>query len=94
MAHAARCAYIDMTNKNTGDVPGDTSFVISRRTQAYECRQNPSSYQCGSGMAQFQGDVPNCTDLVLKVAVDFDGKFGPYAACPQMRASTRGLTDF
>ena len=36
---------VDMTNKNTGDVPGDTSFVISRRTQAYECRQNPSSYQ-------------------------------------------------
>ena len=62
-----------MTNKNTGDVPGDTSFVISRRTQAYECRQNPSSYQCGSGMAQFQGDVPNCTDLVLQVSVDFDG---------------------
>eukprot|EP01046_Picozoa_sp_COSAG06_P030369 COSAG06_NODE_2880_length_6138_cov_2.667826_6_plen_344_part_00 len=72
---------VDMTNKNTGDVPGDTSFVISRRTQAYECRQNPSSYQCGSGMAQFQGDVPNCTDLVLKISLEFDGKYGPYQYC-------------
>ena len=26
---------------------------------------------------QFQGDVPNCTDLVLKISVEFDGKFGP-----------------
>eukprot|EP01047_Picozoa_sp_COSAG01_P047601 COSAG01_NODE_4564_length_4919_cov_6.477386_2_plen_269_part_00 len=78
---------VDMTNKNTGDIPGDTSFVISRRTQAYECRQNPSSYQCGSGMAQFQGDVPNCTDLVLQWNVEVDGNWGPYQYCNPLNST-------
>lgn len=65
---------IDMTNKNTGDVPGDTSFVVSRRTTAYECRMNPSSFQCsGGGMAQFEGDDPNSTDLVLQWKIEVDG---------------------
>ena len=30
-----------------------------------------------SVVEQFQGDVPNCTDLVLKISIEFDGKFGP-----------------
>ena len=73
---------IDMTNKNTGDVPGDTSFVVSRRTTAYECRMNPSSFQCsGGGMAQFEGDDPNSTDLVLQWQIEVDGNWGPYQYC-------------
>eukprot|EP01043_Picozoa_sp_COSAG02_P053774 COSAG02_NODE_5988_length_3873_cov_1.851109_3_plen_357_part_00 len=77
---------VDMTNKNTGDVPGDTSFVISRRTTAYMCRKNPSSFMC-SGLAQFQGDVPNCTDLVLKWTIEVDGNWGPYQYCNPVNSS-------
>lgn len=83
---------VDMTNKNTGDIPGDTSFVISRRTQAYECRQNPASYQCGSNMAQFQGDVPNCTDLVLQWTIEVDGNWGPYQYCNPLNSSEPAST--
>ena len=71
---------VDMTNKDTGDVLGDTSFVISRRTTAYECRQNPNSYMC-SNLAQFQGDVPNCTDLVLKWKIEVRTLPAPPAPC-------------
>jgi hypothetical protein len=71
---------VDMINKNTGDVRGDTSFVISRRTTAYECRKDPSNFMC-NGLAQFQGDVPGCTDLVLKWQIEVDGKWGPYQYC-------------
>ena len=53
------------TIRNTGDIAGDTSFVISRRTTAYDCRKNPSSFMC-SGLAQFTGDNPDSTDLVLQ----------------------------
>jgi hypothetical protein len=28
----------DLSNKNTGDIPGDTSFVISRKDSAFYCR--------------------------------------------------------
>ena len=45
---------LDMRNKDTGDVRGDTSFVLSRRTVAYQCRQDPSSFFC-SGLTQFAG---------------------------------------
>ena len=40
----------------SGDVGGDTSFVISRRTTAYECRKDPSNFMCIGGLAQFSGD--------------------------------------
>ena len=38
-------------------------------------------------MAQFQGDVPNCTDLVLKYQIEFDGKFGPYQYCNPLNST-------
>ena len=37
-----------VTDKNTGDATGDTSYVISRRTAAYDCKKDPSSFQCAS----------------------------------------------
>lgn len=77
---------VDMTNKNTGDIPGDTSFVISRRTTAYMCRKDPQNFMC-SGLAQFQGDVPNCTDLVLKWKIEVDGNWGPYQYCNPVNSS-------
>ena len=36
-----------------------------------------------SARAQFQGDVPNCTDLVLKWKIEVDGNWGPYQYCTQ-----------
>jgi hypothetical protein len=71
---------LDMANKNTGDVHGDTSFVLSRRTSAYECRQNPSSFFC-NGVTQFQGDDKNSTDLVIAFKIEVDGQWGPYLPC-------------
>ena len=52
--HSTARTVVDMTNKNTGDVLGDTSFVISRRTSAYECKKDPTNFMC-SGIAQFSG---------------------------------------
>jgi hypothetical protein len=49
-----------LTNKDTGDVPGDTSFVLSRKDISDECRENPTSARCF-----FNGDDPNSTDLVI-----------------------------
>lgn len=37
---------LDLSDKDTGDVPGDTSFVLSRRETAYECRKNPDDFMC------------------------------------------------
>ena len=76
---------VDMTNKNTGDIPGDTSFVISRRTSAYQCKKDPSNFMC-SGIAQFSGDDPNSTDLVLEWSLDVDGQWGPYLMCNPINA--------
>ena len=81
---------VDMTNKNTGDVPGDTSFVISRRTTAYQCKKDPTSFMC-SGIAQFTGDNPNSTDLVLEWSLEVDGQWGPYQMCnPVDSAASNG----
>ena len=70
---------LDLTNKNTADVPGDVSFVISRRAMAYQCKINPDSYGCNT-MVQFQGDDPNSTDLVLEMTVEVDGQWGMCSA--------------
>jgi hypothetical protein len=32
----------DLKNKDTGDVAGDTSFVLERKSTALDCRKNPS----------------------------------------------------
>jgi len=71
---------MDLTDKNTGDVGGDTSFVLSRRTNAYECKKNPNDYMC-TQLAQFSGDDKNSTDLVLEMKVEVDGQWGPYLEC-------------
>jgi hypothetical protein len=36
----------DLTEKNTGDVGGDTDFVLSRKNSAWECRKDPDSFMC------------------------------------------------
>jgi hypothetical protein len=36
----------DLTDKDTGDVDGDTSFVLSRKNTAWECRKDPSNFMC------------------------------------------------
>jgi len=57
---------LNLDDKDTGDVAGDTSFVISRKNAAYECRKDPSSWHCQS-VAQFTGDDKNSTDKVLQM---------------------------
>jgi hypothetical protein len=88
---------LDLTNKDTGDAPGDTSFVISRKTAGYECMKNPKAPGC-STVTQFTGDVPNSTDLVLAFTIEVDGNWGPYLMCnPANTSFPRGpwkcLTD-
>lgn len=70
---------LDLAEKNSADMPGDVSFVISRRTAAYECKVNPTSWGC-STMVQFEGDDPNSTDLVLQMTVEVDGQWGEWCA--------------
>eukprot|EP00035_Acanthoeca_spectabilis_P021876 m.440741 g.440741 ORF g.440741 m.440741 type:complete len:385 (-) comp18556_c0_seq1:103-1257(-) len=78
---------LDMVNKNTGDPNGDTSFVLSRRTTAYECRHgNANSFYC-DGMTQFDGDDSNSTDIVQEWEIQIDGQWGPYLYCNPVNAS-------
>jgi hypothetical protein len=65
-----------LTNKNTGDPKGDTSFVLSRKDISEECLKNPTSPRCF-----FNGDDPNSTDLVIQFEVELDGQWGPYEFC-------------
>jgi len=37
---------LELENKDTGDVAGDVSFVLSRRTTAFECLKDPDSFMC------------------------------------------------
>lgn len=69
-----------LAEKDTGDVRGDTSFVLSRRTSAYQCRKDPNSFMC-SGVTQFQGDDANSTDVVMGFHLEVDGEWGPYLMC-------------
>jgi hypothetical protein len=37
------------------------------------CRNNPFDIHCTDAVAQFAGDSPNNTDLVLEIKVEVDG---------------------
>jgi hypothetical protein len=77
-------------HKNTGDIHGDVSFVISRRTTELTCRQNPKSFMC-NGVTQFDGDDANNTDLVVSYTIEVDGQWGPYLYCnPANISAPRG----
>ena len=71
---------LSMDNKDTGDAHGDTSFVLSRRTIAYQCRLDPSSFFC-KDLTQFSGDTKNSTDQVAAFTIETDGQWGPYLFC-------------
>jgi hypothetical protein len=66
---------LDMSNKDTGGIKGDTSFVLSKRTSAYECRKDPNSFLCND-VTQFDGDDKNSTDLVISFTIELDGQVG------------------
>ena len=74
------CPVLDMTNKNVGDIGGDSGFLLARQ----------------QGVAFFQGDVPNNTDLVIQFALEVDGNWGPYGHCnpPTKDMSGGTLTPF
>jgi len=71
---------LDLKDKDTGDVAGDTSFVLSRKNAAYDCHIDPNSFRCVND-AQFSGDEKNSTDMVLEMQVTVDGQWGPYLRC-------------
>lgn len=77
---------LNLNEKNSADVPGDVSFIISRRTHAAECVKDPHSWSCQT-MVQFEGDNPNSTDLVLEMQVEVDGQYGPYLYCNDLNSS-------
>lgn len=76
----------DMNNKDTGDAKGDTSFVLSRKTAAYQCRKDPDSFQC-KDVTQFTGDDPNSTDVIQEFKIEIDGQWGPYLYCNPVNVS-------
>jgi len=76
----------NLTNKNTGDMSGDASFVLSRKDIALQCQRDPSDPRCF-----FAGDEPGSTDLVIEYAVEVDGNWGPYEYCnPVKNDDARG----
>jgi hypothetical protein len=77
----------DMVNKDTGDVLGDTSFVISKRTSAYECKTSLKGSPFCSQVTQFSGDDQNSTDRILAFTIEVDGQWGPYLPCNPDNAS-------
>jgi hypothetical protein len=66
-----------MANKDTGDVLGDTSFVVSKRVTAYQCRTSNKGSPLCLDVAQFSGDDANSTDLVAAFTVEVDGMYKP-----------------
>ena len=67
------------TDKNTGDGQGDTSYVISRRTAAYDCKINPEGWHCSTLVVK--GDDPDSTDLVISFEMEVDGDVSCLLAC-------------
>ena len=62
------------------------SQVISKKTSAYQCREDPNSFGC-SGLAQFSGDDANSTDVILSLDIEVDGQWGPYLYCNPLNSS-------
>ena len=58
-------------NKDTGDAPGDISFLLSRKNLTQECALDPKGWGCF-----LDGD-----NLYGKFTVEFDGNYGPYFEC-------------
>jgi hypothetical protein len=82
---------LDMHNKNTGDLLGDTSFVISKRTSAYACRTTEKGSPFCQDVTQFSGDDANSTDLIIAFTIEVDGEWGPYLPCnPDNSSLPRG----
>ena len=73
-----------LADKNTGDAPGDTSYVISRRTAAFDCKKDPGSFQCANLVVT--GDDPDstvsvCCCLLLLAAASCCFLLLPAASC-------------
>lgn len=71
---------LGLAEKDSGDVSGDLGFVLSQRTSALRCREDPANAMCLS-LPHFAGDDDNSTDLVLEFKVEVDGQWGPYLYC-------------
>jgi len=71
---------LTLEDKNTGDVAGDTSYIISRRTAAFDCRNAPANDTHCQSMT-VTGDTANSTDLIIEFVVEVDGNWAPYLYC-------------
>ena len=70
----------DLTDKDTGDVRGDMSFVLNKKESGLEQEISPFN-PYATNVARFQGDSDNSTDLILEMQVEVDGQWGPYLEC-------------
>ena len=68
----------ELGDKDTGDVRGDMSFVLSKKGAGLEEVLDQILY---ATLARFQGDSENSTDLILEMQVEVDGQWGPYLQC-------------
>jgi len=68
---------LGLLDKNTGDMPGDTSFILQRRTQVAYCRTDPTNPMCKALVI----DDKNSTDVILEITYEVDGQWGPYQYC-------------
>eukprot|EP00940_MAST-03C_sp_MAST-3C-sp2_P002802 g2802.t1 len=73
---------LDLTDHNTGDASGDTSFVLERRTQVEMCRKDPNNSFCKGIVIQ-----NNTNDVVVADLVEMDGQWGPYLYCNPLNTS-------
>lgn len=76
----------DLSDKDTGDAAGDSSFVIAKKNNLFYCRQNPNDFMCNN-LAQFSGDDINSTDKILDITIETDGQWGPYLECNPLNST-------
>jgi len=62
-----------LLNKNTGDAPGDVSFVLSKKNLTQHCLHYPDGLGCHTDNAN--------EDIYGTFVVEVDGQWGPYQMC-------------
>lgn len=75
---------LDLAEHNTGDSSGDTSFVLSRRTQVRQCEANPQNPFCRAIV------IDNTDNVIIEDVVEVDGQVR--ASSPRTQRTTSNLS--